>query len=279
MAPRRVGGILLTIQPSPAMLCAVIPGLDLEGEAARIELVDLACRNGVTMGFAGSASMPADLDLVISGSVSGAIACSPALWVSINPRLQVIQALDINAASRVIALALDGWPEGEAVSPANLPAGVSGFHKDLEQNRPSPSHPLLSLLARPEGTRRSAVLPLGMFSLDNRHASRGLPRERLGLAGRARYLLHGAYHWLPRGSWTATIVFAVDQDAAGGVFRIEWGAVNAFSQHIFRPTKPGRYEVSITSVLDQAAQVELRLVLANSCLAGELTVIEIGLAR
>lgn len=268
----------LTVQRSPAVLCAVIPDLYSEGDAARCEVAHLASRNGVRIGFAGSCSCSDELDVVIAASVAEASACSPAFWTSITPPPPMLHSEDIDAASRLLALAFDGWPEGKAVSPALLPTAVLGFLNELEQARPLPPHPLLSLLARPAEPPASVSLPLGMFCLDSRHADKGLPRERIGLTGRARYLLYGAYHWLPRGAWTATIVFSVDQDATGHLFRIEWGGVSAFSQHVFRTQQPGKYKISITTVVDQATQAELRLVLANSSLAGELTILGVELA-
>ncbi|MAL56879.1 MAG: hypothetical protein CL682_06870 [Brevundimonas sp.] len=73
-------------------------------------------------------------------------------------------------------------------------------------------------------------------------------------------------------------MFSVDQDANPRIFRIEWGGVSAFSQHVFRTQQAGKYKISITTVVDQAAQTELRLVLANSSLAGELTILGVELA-
>lgn len=278
MAPRRVGGNHLTLQRSPAVLCAVIPDLYSEGDAVRYEVTDLARRNGVRIGYAGSYSCSDELDVVVAASVGEVRACSPAFWASINPQPPMLHTKDIDAASRLLALAFDGWPRGKVVSPALLPAAVLGFLNELEQARPLPAHPLLSLLARPAEPHVSVSLPLAMFCLDRRHADKGLPRERIGLTGRARYLLYGAYHWLPRGVWTATIVFSVDQDANPRIFRIEWGGVSAFSQHVFRTQQAGKYKISITTVVDQAAQTELRLVLANSSLAGELTILGVELA-
>ncbi|MET3781267.1 hypothetical protein ABIC32_001912 [Brevundimonas sp. 1080] len=259
--------------------CLVVPGLALEGEAGRAALLVMARKHEVQLFFSEYESSRA-ADVIVVGDAAVGLAASPAFHVFASPSPNVIEGADVDTVSRLLSITYDGVSRNQSGVLPDNPPGMKEMLQAIQSERPTPEHPLLALLAGGPGRPGdSAHLPLTMFALDRRHSADGRVPWRLGLAGRARYLLYGAYHWLPRGTWRATIIFSVDRDASNQHFRIEWGSVKDFSHHNFRPSDAGRYSIAIDATLQNADQVELRLILANSSLSGEIELTDVILER
>lgn len=268
---------MLLVAKAPG--CLVVPGLALEGEAGRAALLAIARKHEVQLCFPEYEDSRA-ADIIVVGDAAACLAESPAFHVFANPSPDVTRGTDLDTISCLLSVAYDGISRTPGdVIPAN-PPGMKVMLEAIQSERPTPEHPLLALLAGgPARASDSAHLPLAMFALDMRHSADGRAPGHIGLAGRARYLLYGAYHWLPSGTWTATIIFSVDRDASKQHFRIEWGLVNDFSHHTFRPGEEGRYSIAIGATLETAAQLELRFILANSSLSGEMKILDVILER
>lgn len=131
----------------------------------------------------------------------------------------------------------------------------------------------------PPAVGSRAVWQQDIFTFDAKACANSREPGDLDLVGRARYLIHGPYFWLPRGSWRATIRFAVDDDASVHNFRFEWGGAEVFSQLAILPGKPGFYEAQLDHDLSDAESMEFRLVIPQSVLAGRMLVQQITVER
>jgi len=182
----------------------------------------VADRCGIRLGFPES-RLTSDADLLVVGRAEAASPWHPAIWLYSDWVSDLAErAGDVTGSSHLLSLAFDGIPTSPDlnVSPGVTPA-LSEFATSLISEATPEVHPFLAIFARgapPVG--HSAQLPLGMFAFDDRHARSGLPIGHVHLMGRARYLLYGAYYWLPRGVWRAAVEFSVDAEAAGHNFRV-----------------------------------------------------------
>ncbi|MCK6104972.1 hypothetical protein [Brevundimonas sp. EYE_349] len=269
----------MTVSVNKRPVCVVVPGLALEGDVGRAALLAMALENDVKLCFP-EYEDNRSADVIVVGSAEAGVPRSPASYVIVNPSLGVLCDSDLNELSRILSVACDGLSPTQTDTVPDCPLGVADLLQTVLSERPRPDHPLLDFLASgPAKVADSIHLPLEMFAIDARHSDREKSLGRVGLAGRARYLIYGAYHWLPRGTWTATIIFSVDREAATQHFRIEWGLVNDFVSHSFCLSGEGKYSISINATLAVAAQIELRFILANSSLGGEMEVFDIILQR
>lgn len=266
--------------------CAVVPGLH-PGSSWSEALTKAAERASLGIAFPEWGEPPKGDGVVVVSQPSAALPYGPTDWV-VLPLDSALDQSSLNL-SRLLAQAYDGLPPDAALirqDPLSAVFRFSLFGR-LDVEAPSLAHGAGTSIADhaflapyAEGPPYRGVgttMPLEMFKLDDRHDRSGYPAGDLDLTGRARYLLHGSYHWLPRGLWRVTVTLAVDADGGAHAYRVEWGELSSFSQHAFRPNQAGRYSLTIDHRFETASATELRIVLAQGSLGGRLMIENVAL--
>lgn len=119
-----------------------------------------------------------------------------------------------------------------------------------------------------------SVWPSASLSVDGatRHLGEAVAIQ---VAGRARALFYGPYIELEPSVWRAKFSLTLDSDACIYSYRIEWGSGDHFNSVALQPSLEGTYEVDITYGLEEAVPWELRVIVTEGALAGELTISDI----
>lgn len=260
------------------LLCIVLPGL-APGDPVVACLEDFSAHACVSVAFPEFGPV-SGADIIVVGQWQSAAALMPDEWIIAAPSVSLGSVADETEKSSIFALAFDDLPRRarDAFTPRSFGPDLDRLLEIVGEWQNEPLSPFLSPFdngASVIGARH--LLPMATFVIDGQPNRSGT--YDLALSGRARYLVRGGYRWLPRGIWRIEIVFAVDTDGAVNTLRIEWGDVNTFSQHAFTPSVAGRYSITIDHVLESASLTELRLVLGNSSLSGELVLEQLALER
>lgn len=109
-----------------------------------------------------------------------------------------------------------------------------------------------------------------VFVYDMRGAETRATISEMDATGRARNLVYGPYISLPPGLWRATLGFSCDQSASRHMLRFEWGTPENFQGFYVTPKRSGRYEVVLEHRWTKAEPAELRMILTESSLGGQI---------
>lgn len=101
----------------------------------------------------------------------------------------------------------------------------------------------------------------------------------LDLTGRPRFLIFGPYIVMPPGRWKARFRFAVDSYASRYLFRVDWGQVEKYSSHEFRPGQAGVYEIETVFDWRERSACEFRLILREGAFHGEVSISDLTITR
>jgi len=125
---------------------------------------------------------------------------------------------------------------------------------------------------------QSASWASTIFSYDNRSKVEP-PSPCVDLTGIPRLLVSGPYIHLPAGEWRAVATFSVDSRAARHRYRFEWGGLEAFTSFETSPRQPGLYTIDMRHEWQRVAFAELRVVLLEGSLGGDLTFLGVEVTR
>ena len=81
----------------------------------------------------------------------------------------------------------------------------------------------------------------------------------MDITGAHRILAFGPYATLAPGTWRASVVFDVEDEAAKRFYRIDFGADSGFDYIDFRPAKAGRHTVTLTHTFPHSELAWVRL--------------------
>lgn len=280
--------------PEPAsrfVACIVVPGLE-PGDVWSEALAKAGADASLSIAFPEQGDILSGDGVVVVSQPNAAFPFNPADWALLPPDVdRVLVDQGTVALSRILALAYDGIPTGATLVQREYLKSVAQFtlFGRLDVDVPDPLRKsgasvagqefLVTYAGGPPALAVRTTMPLEMFTLDDRHDRSAYELGDLDLTGRARYLLHGSYHWLPRGLWRVTVTLAVDADGGAHTYRVEWGGLSSFSQHAIRPNRPGRYCLTIDHRFEAASPSELRIVLAQGSLGGNLVIENVSLER
>lgn len=264
--------------------CAVVPGLS-PGSAWTEALAKAAEQASLSISFPEWGEPLRGDGVVVVSQPGSALPYGVTDW-AVLPLDFVLDQSTVNL-SQLFAQAYDGLPRDATLIRGDPAVSRFSLFGRLDVEVPSlalgagdsiAGHAFLAPYSEGPPTHGvGTTMPLEMFKLDDRHDRSGYPVGDLDITGRARYLLHGSYHWLPRGLWRVTVTLAVDADAGAHAYRVEWGELSSFSQHSFRPNRAGRYSLTIDYRFEVASATELRIVLAQGSLGGRLIIENISL--
>lgn len=143
-------------------------------------------------------------------------------------------------------------------------------------DRPSSTGPLpaaLELLRRNE-----AVWPAELLSWHSPPRRDG-DKVHLDVTGRPRFLAFGPYVVLPAGRWKVRFQMMFDDDASRYLFRLDWGGIEDYTTHEFRPGRAGLYDFEMTYDWSERAACEFRLVLREGAFHGEAALSDLTISR
>lgn len=95
------------------------------------------------------------------------------------------------------------------------------------------------------------------------------------LTGRARFLVHGPYLFMPAGLWRFTAEFLVDPQGDAAYLRFD--ITNSDQENVLleRFDEPGRYEVELTGEVIQPRAVEWRVLTARPHFQGRFRLLKV----
>lgn len=126
--------------------------------------------------------------------------------------------------------------------------------------------------------RDKAIWPVEIFSWSSPFQRDG-DFAVLDLTGRPRFLAFGPYIVMPVGRWKARFRITFDDYASRYLFRVDWGGVEHYSSHEFRPGKAGVYEFEMTYDWFESASCEFRVILREGAFHGEVAVSDLAITR
>lgn len=105
--------------------------------------------------------------------------------------------------------------------------------------------------------------------------------QAIDMTGHARLLICGPSIQLPRGSWTAQVVFGCSNEAAGVGLMLDVFAGAQLSQTRYQPSAGGVFEVSLKFTLEETndSPVEIRISSEKAILDGRLSLSHVHLSR
>ena len=126
--------------------------------------------------------------------------------------------------------------------------------------------------------RDTAVWPAELFSWSTPFQREG-DMAVLDLTGRPRFLAFGPYITMPPGRWKARFRLAFDDYASRYLFRVDWGQVEQYASHEFRPGKAGVYEIEMAFEWSERSACEFRVILREGAFHGEVAISDLTIAR
>lgn len=126
--------------------------------------------------------------------------------------------------------------------------------------------------------RDTAIWPVEIFSWNSPFEREG-DMAVLDLTGRPRFLAFGPYITMPPGRWKVRFRVAFDDYASRYLFRVDWGQVEQYASHEFRPGKSGVYEVEMASEWSERSACEFRFILREGAFHGEVAISDIAITR
>ncbi|KAK0351682.1 hypothetical protein LTR94_023988 [Friedmanniomyces endolithicus] len=108
-----------------------------------------------------------------------------------------------------------------------------------------------------------------LFLYDPRREKERSRIQALEMTGGPRSLVHGPDMVLPKGEWSISAQFTVDDEAARYGLRFEWGQGESADCFDAIPRRAGRYQIDMQAVVDSGAPVELRVKLTEGSMGGQ----------
>lgn len=102
---------------------------------------------------------------------------------------------------------------------------------------------------------------------------------RIDLTGKSRLILSISKLTLPKGKWTISVLYELDEAATLHRLQFEWGSLQKFETHCPDATGSGRFETKLTCKLDAVQIVELRVALMTPAFSGIISINEVYLER
>ncbi|WP_374386179.1 hypothetical protein [Brevundimonas sp.] len=109
------------------------------------------------------------------------------------------------------------------------------------------------------------------FNFDPRNKVSAPTLGELDVTGRPRFLVSGPYLLMPSGGWRATIRLSFDHHLSRAGFRVDWGGVDTYASHEFRPQRAGVFELALDHHWEAPASAELRVLVLEGVFHGAMT--------
>lgn len=103
--------------------------------------------------------------------------------------------------------------------------------------------------------------------------------RRFDATGKPRFIAHGPYLSMPKGQWKAVFRIEFDPALCDKSFRIDWGGVTSFGEFVFKPEKPGLYEIAMDWTWDEPSPCEIRLAALEGIFDGDFVFHDIEISR
>lgn len=104
------------------------------------------------------------------------------------------------------------------------------------------------------------------------------PNE-IDLTGRSRLILSLSQFTLPKGEWTISIIYDLDEAATQHRLQFEWGSLHKYKAHSPKIGRSGRFETKLQCEIDEVQNVEFRVALMTPAFSGRMKISEVYLER
>lgn len=124
-----------------------------------------------------------------------------------------------------------------------------------------------------------AIWPSDVLDFNAREIEVGSGYRRFDATGKPRFMAHGPYISMPAGQWKAVFKLEFDRALTNKTYRLDWGGVSEFQEFVFKPEKPGLYEIEMDWTWEQVAPCEIRVAAMEGIFDGEMVMHDIEVSR
>jgi hypothetical protein len=103
--------------------------------------------------------------------------------------------------------------------------------------------------------------------------------QTLDATGKPRFLIHGPYLFMPKGSWKVKARLEFEKALCDKKYAAHWGGVQTYSSLEFKPEHEGLYQLEMDWTWETAAPCEFRLIVQEAVFDGELKVHDLEISR
>lgn len=127
--------------------------------------------------------------------------------------------------------------------------------------------------------KNEAIWSTDILELYAREIEVGPDYRRFDATGKPRFMAHGPYISMPAGQWQAVFKIQFDRALINKTYRIDWGGVSEFQEFVFKPEKPGLYEIKMDWTWEQVGACEIRLAAMEGVFDGSFILHDIHVSR
>ena len=124
-----------------------------------------------------------------------------------------------------------------------------------------------------------ATWPTDVLDFYAREIEVGNGFRRFDATGKPRFLAHGPYISMPAGQWEAVFKIEFARALTNKTYRIDWGEISDYQEFVFKPEKPGLYEIRMDWTWKDPSPCEMRLAAMEAIFDGEFVLHDFHVSR